>query len=174
MSGKNYAKRQAVKLLSKFINDLEDIDVKSNSDFSIDVNHIAEKLNINIILYDFSDGVSGAFFKDHDNLMLGINKSHSEQRQRFTIAHEIGHYVLHSTEFLHYDTKKLDEIYFRADNVSNQDEVEANHFAAELLMPEKLINKCIDNNIHSIEKLAQRFNVSQNAMRYRLINLRIL
>lgn len=174
MKGKNYAKRQAEKLLSKYLGDIENIDINSDNDLPIDVNHIAKKLNIKVILYDFSDGVSGAFFKDHDNLILGVNKSHSKQRQRFTIAHEIAHYILHSTEYLHYDLKKQEEIFFRADNISNPDEVEANHFAAELLMPEILINKCIDNNILLIEDLAKLFNVSKDAMMYRLISLRIL
>jgi len=60
--------------------------------------------------------------------------------------------------------------HFRINDVSNLEVIEANHFAAELLMPDILIKKCIDSGINHVNDLASKFNVSEDAMRYRLIN----
>ena len=171
MKSKNFAIRQAKRLLFRCGFDPENIDVKRAKDFSVDLKGIADKLEIKVIEHPFSDDISGVFFKKDNKLFLGVNSNHHEHRQRFTIAHEIGHYILHSTEVLHLHTMECEKVYLRADNSSGLNEVEANHFAAELLIPEKLIVKCIENDIRSIKDLAARFNVSEDAMRYRLTNL---
>ncbi len=169
----NTAARQAKRLLAQAGFDIDKIDVTKK--FSISVEQIAKKLGIKIIPHAFSDDISGVFFKKDGKLFLGVNKKHHENRQRFTIAHEIGHYILHSTDVLHYDNEPdLDGVYFRAEDIYSDNEREANHFAAELLMPSELIEKCIQADIKSISQLAARFNVSEEAMRYRLINLRYL
>ena len=143
--------------------------------YKIDPVKIAESLNISIIPYKFSDNISGVFFKKDGKLFLGVNSDQHEHRQRFTTAHEIGHFILHSQETLHFDTHKelADDVsvLFRADNISSFEEMEANHFAAELLMPEEFVVKLIDIGTISINELAKNFDVSQDAMKYRLINL---
>jgi Zn-dependent peptidase ImmA (M78 family) len=140
----------------------------------IDVENIARRLNINILRDEMPDNISGAFIIKGKKLTLGVNASHSSTRQRFTIAHEIGHYLLHSNETLHFDKNINDnEIFFRSD-ISSLSEVEANHFAAELLMPKDLVEIVISKGVTAIEKLADLFNVSSDAMKYRLINLGIL
>ncbi len=176
MRGKNLAKKRAKKLLFRLGFNIKDVDIKKKKDCSINVEQIANKLGIKVVLYPFSANVSGAFFKEDDHLVLGVNRKHHKHRRRFTLAHEIGHYILHSTEILHYDAQQLqlDEVFFRADNISNLDEIEANHFAAELLMPEELVYNCIQSGIRSIQELAECFNVSEDAMRYRLTNLGLL
>lgn len=170
MKGKKYAIRQAKKLLLNANNSLHGEETKSNG-YATDVESIASFLDINIHNYEFSDSISGVFFKKDGKLYLGVNSTHHENRQRFTIAHEIGHYILHSEEILHYDGKQDVEILFRADNISNLNEIEANYFAAELLMPENKISKLINEGVESISELASTFEVSEDAMRYRLINL---
>lgn len=164
MRGISYAIRQAKKEIAQIrINKLEDLPVN--------VEKIAEKHNVNIIKQPLSTNMSGVFFKKGNRLFLAVNSKHNEHRQRFTIAHEIGHYILHSrNEILYYDNHP----FFRADNVLNSDEVEANSFAAELLIPQELVIKLIDNGVRSIQELAGRFNVSEDAMRYRLTNLGFL
>lgn len=133
---------------------------------------IANQLNITIIQYPFPNDISGVFFKKDGKLFIGVNESDSEYRQRFTIAHEIGHCILHPTELLHYDRQEI--VHFRAKNLATPAEVEANYFAAELLMPEERILICVNNGIRSISELANRFKVSEEAMEYRLINLGLL
>lgn len=119
---------------------------------------------------------------------IWINPFESEVRQRFTFAHEIGHYVLH----LFGDGKKEfrdDAKTLRRGGSWNKDEYQANNFAAQLLMPEyllleygaKLIEDYKKNNngdaisvIPFVSSLAGAFNVSQAAMTYRLKNLKLI
>ncbi len=169
MRGKSFATRQAKNLLAQMGFNVHKIDI-AKKDLSIDVNRIAEKLNINVLLRSFSDDISGVFFKKNNELYLGVNEKQNTYRQRFTIAHEIGHYKLHVNEILHYDK----DFFLRSKDIYSPEEREANHFAGELLMPEDLINKCIDNGIRSISVLAKRLNVSEDAMRYRLTILDLL
>jgi Zn-dependent peptidase ImmA (M78 family) len=83
---------------------------------------------------------------------------------------------MHSNDPLHYDLNLVedeneDRFLFRADNISSPAEMEANHFAAELLMPEEHVKSLIADGTTSIQDLADKFNVSPGAMKYRLINL---
>lgn len=174
MKGKDFAVKQAKKLLTQCNLNPQNIEKNNTEDWSIDLRKIAKKLGIKIVRHPFSENLSGVFFKKDNKLFLGVNSDHHEHRRRFTIAHEIGHYVLHSGEILHYDTDELEKIFLRSDDISSPEEIEANHFAAELLMPEELILKCIEDDERSIKVLAERFNVSEGAMRYRLTNLRLL
>lgn len=137
MRGKNFATRRAKKLLSQCGFNPDNIDVRRAKDLSVDLEKVSNTLGVKIIKHSFSDNVSGVFFKKDSKLILGVNSNHHEHRRRFTIAHEIGHYILHSTEALHLHMKECEKVYLRADNISGLNEAEANHFAAELLIPEK-------------------------------------
>lgn len=88
-------------------------------------------------------------------------------RQRFTIAHALGHHVLgHGASFQ--DPVSHFSIY-----ECQPKEIEANRFAFELLMPEDAIEYLIRTQKHiSIERLAQRMQVSQMAMQLRLKGLK--
>lgn len=175
MRGRSLAKMKARKLLSQLGIKAEAVNPNKKKNLAVNIDDVAKLLKLKIIPHAFSEDVSGVFFRKGSELIIGVNEHHHEHRRRFTVAHEIGHYLLHSSETLHYDTKaQLDEIYFRADSISNSDEIEANHFAAELLMPEDIVHKCIQSGIQSIPDLAERFNVSEYAMRYRLTNLGFL
>lgn len=93
---------------------------------------------------------------------MKVNSLHHPNRQRFTIAHELGHYVKHAT--LHDEFN--DKTFFR-DGASNLMETEANVFAAELLMPDAEFNNFIENVSDSVEKIADHFQVSSMAVRVR-------
>jgi Zn-dependent peptidase ImmA (M78 family) len=118
----------------------------------------------------------------HDNgATVGVNSLHAAVRQRFTIAHEIGHYVLHRRR------RFIDEVWVdyrdeRASAGTYKQEVEANGFAAELLMPEDLVKRSLGRLIDSglelsgsdvAASLADEFDVSTEAMSHRLTNLAI-
>ena len=122
------------------------------------------------------DDISGAvrFFKEDDNdrVQILVNTDKSDNRQYFTIAHELGHY------FLHYDEVKKKSAVFDVENVlttmyrmdmglSGEKEVEANHFAGSLLMPRKQVLRSW-KTFGSIEKCAEVFLVSESAMAVRL------
>jgi Zn-dependent peptidase ImmA (M78 family) len=112
--------------------------------------------------------------------LIGVNASQAQARQRFTLAHEIGHWRLHPGRLLTFDRPIRVN---RRDNVSSmatdREEIEANAFAASLLMPEpavrrKLIEVPLKNRHDSdlsTEWLASEFQVSTAAMGFRLINL---
>lgn len=134
--------------------------------------------------FDGEEDISGILFRDGNNIIIGINSSHHHNRQRFTIAHEIGHLLLHDKKELFVD--KVVKVNFR-DTISSAaidtKEITANAFAAELLMPKKFVLNEIDkilkrsrieNKEELIEKLSSVFEVSKQAMEYRLINLGVL
>lgn len=95
------------------------------------------------------DPVYGFIFKkDKDKVVyIGLNQKDSLVRQRFTLAHELGHYVLH----MDYGKNSYQEIYTRSNESSTQ-EVEANYFAAELLMPKDRFIKYHDDCLKAFEK----------------------
>ena len=112
--------------------------------------------------------------------VIGINSCHSPQRQRFTIAHEIGHLLLHADENLHVDKNfPIGLRSKRPSNLVDEKEIEANQFAAALLMPADLIAEDVRPLIGmdvlvAIHKLATKYGVSEQAMSVRLSALRCI
>lgn len=107
--------------------------------------------------------------RDGKRYYVAINKRHVEVRRRFTAAHELGHLFLHSrvlTAHTYLDCSiHLDD--------SDQREQEANAFAAEFLMPRRLVYALIDGGCASVTELAEAFRVSGQAMHWRLETLRV-
>jgi len=148
----------------------------------IHVEACAELLNATIRFQPLEGSVSGMVHKTADGTaIIGINSLHSETRQRFSIAHEIGHLSLHGGEDLHIDEERPSLIAFRDRNSSlgvDDKEIEANQFAAELLMPEPLILKDYEkissklkDGEDIIEALSQLYKVSVQSMTIRLSKL---
>ncbi len=142
---------------------------------------VAVKLGVDIKPYDLGQNVSGVLLIHEGKGTIGVNPNDSLVRQRFTIAHEIAHYVLHRQKTELFVDKQF-SILFRSDNPSTAElriEREANAYAAALLMPVKLLQKQIrsaDFNLSDdkgIKKLAEKFQVSEIAMTYRLTNLNL-
>jgi len=94
-----------------------------------------------------------------------VNKSHPPVRRRFTIAHEIAHFVLHKSEID--DEDIVDDGLYRS-GLSNEIEKQANEYAAQILMPQNLINKYFEELGGNVDQLAQKFWVSKLAMTIRL------
>lgn len=128
------------------------------------------------------ENVSGAIVYDKESQRYSIlvNNSKPENRQYFTVAHELGHY------FLHQENLKTEEVLienidlgssstlFRLDeNLSTVLEREANNFAACLIMPEKFVIEAW-NSLEDVEECAKIFKVSVSAMSIRLEKLRLL
>jgi Zn-dependent peptidase ImmA (M78 family) len=96
---------------------------------------------------------------------IAVNAPEPYRRRRFTIAHECAHYLLHRDKIG--DTLSDDAMY-RSDNVTTQEEFQANNLAAELLMPRKLMSEAIRRGFDSISDLARKFDVSEPAMKVRM------
>lgn len=143
-----------------------------------DVKKLSKKLNVDVIAKKLDNDVSGLFVRIDNKPIISYNISETNKsRQRFTIAHELGHYLLHSNgKPLFID--KTQKVMFRNSASSSGEQLqerEANHFAAALLMPKKLIqteiNTAPDNLDSPIKYLAKKFKVSEQAMTFRLANL---
>lgn len=157
-------------------------------DTPINLSSLAKKMKIKIEHQDLSDDVSGFLLKKDGKNIIGVNENHPAVRRRFTVAHEIGHYKLHNVEspiFVDYfyrgsmlRTKESEKIY-RSTHKSNNPAMEkqANFFAANILMPKKLIQYEIEKLNDSLSyddklyKLSDVFEVSTQAMDYRLKSL---
>lgn len=98
--------------------------------------------------------------------VIGVNRLHNPKRQRFTIAHELGHYYMHKEKNVDFE----DTTFFRnTDNFFI--EYSANEFAANLLMPESSIREAIQSGIKNIKELSTKFDVSIAAIKYRVVSL---
>jgi len=160
------------KIKTKVNSLLEELGINSPP---INVEDIAKYLGITFKFIDFeNDQISGLLVKKTNKVILAINHIHSDNRQRFTIAHELGHFLFHMNTPIFVDESP----YFRNTRSSkgvDSEEIEANNFAAELLMPEKLITKSMEqidvSNSNAISALAEQYNVSIEALVFRLLNL---
>jgi Zn-dependent peptidase ImmA (M78 family) len=110
-----------------------------------------------------------------------INADEILQRRRFSAAHELGHFVLHREKMAKFSFDAM-ETFKEFDNVEDEIEREANHFAAELLMPESVLRARateLHDQHHSCPRLvltyrlASELLVSREALRYRLNKLGI-
>ncbi len=175
--------------MSKF-NQIEITATKTLIDFDllkapINLKLLAKKLKITIKEQDLDGDISGFLLKDKGKATVGLNMYHADVRKRFTLAHEIGHFKLHEIDspiFVDYSykgsmlrSKESNKIYRRTNNEVNPTmEKEANFFAANLLMPKILVKREIENinnNLdydNKVSKLAEVFEVSTQAMDYRL------
>ena len=110
------------------------------------------------------DNISGSITKEDGIYMIRSNADHSLVRRRFTIAHEIAHFVLHRD--LIGDGVRDDALY--RSHLGDVLERQANKYAATLLMPWSLVKQCMDEGAASISRLAKQLNVSKSAMSIRL------
>lgn len=113
------------------------------------------------------------YYPDTDKYNILVHSGDPDNRKRFTLAHELGHFFLHKDvikkERLIVDLKAA-VLYRTSENPNDIVEQEANAFAAELLMPEDIVRK-LRLTEKDTDKLAEIFSVSVVAMWYRLTNL---
>lgn len=150
----------------------------------IPVEDLARQLGAQLSFEPFGGDVSGMIVRDGERVVIGVNSAHAGTRQRFTIAHELGHLVLHEGQRVIVDRSlKVNLRDPRSALATNSQEIAANAFAAELLMPEDILRAEVARTVAErpsisdtvlVAELARRFDVSGQAMTYRLVNLRIL
>jgi Zn-dependent peptidase ImmA (M78 family) len=148
----------------------------------IPVERIVRHLGLKLEATEFGDDVSGILVVEAGRGIIGVNSSHSRVRQRFSIAHELGHFVLHSANARLFIDKKYFAAFrdSRSSTGENKREREANAFAAALLMPTDLVTRIVDHHQFDladdayVETLANLFQVSKQAMTIRMVNLGLL
>lgn len=147
----------------------------------VDVVYIAQTMGLNVVIKELEEKVSGFLIIKNGQAAIGVNQSHHPNRQRFTVAHELGHYILHRTE----SSVFIDSTYtfYRDSNSSDGktlQEIQANAFAAELLMPETIIRDHLKTyevdlyDAREVANLASKFGVSEQALTIRLVNLNLV
>jgi Zn-dependent peptidase ImmA (M78 family) len=149
----------------------------------VPVDRIARSLGARLRYSPLDEELSGFVFIKDGVPIIGVNSLHHPNRQRFTIAHEIGHLQLHR-EFIsttvHVD-KQFAESVLKRDTSSGSGterlEVEANQFAAALLIPGSILDELLERSPIDIEDgsameiWAKDFVVSRAALQYRIRNL---
>lgn len=135
----------------------------------VDVYLIAQRLGLEIIERPLGEEISGILRRDPESgspaiYQILVNANHHPNRKRFTIAHEIAHYVLHRD--LISDEIRDDALY--RSNLSDEYERQANRMAANILMPAHLINELKHKGVTKSDELARAFGVSREAMAIRL------
>lgn len=144
----------------------------------IPVDQVVESLGIQLRFSPFEGELAGMLIREQNKTLIGVNSLHHINRQRFTIAHECGHFLLHKGQDVHIDrsfrVNRRDEVSSKA---IDPEEIEANRFAAELLMPYDMIMKDLVEydidieNEEELKDLAERYQVSIQALTHRITNL---
>lgn len=148
---------------------------------------LARRLGADVKYRNFEgDGtLSGVLIRDEGRAVIGVNAGHPTSRQRFTIAHELGHLLLHPGRPLIVDqsvrVNRRDQV---SSSATDLEEIEANQFAAALLMPSERVlagvRRLLDERGDDLPEgqlaasLAGEFQVSAQAMGFRLVNLGVL
>ncbi|CYV26298.1 ImmA/IrrE family metallo-endopeptidase [Streptococcus suis] len=162
---------------------VEELELKNSE---IDVEAIAKACDIKV-RFDFVEH-SGLSRNNGDNTEreIVINQLEPRYRQRFTMAHEIGHIILDHMGISY----RTDDLKQYSDTISRMNEVAANNFAAELIMPKNLVFSVLKSAISDLgysidqefdefdiakitESVAKNLNVSRQALSYRLENLKV-
>ncbi|MGO9603122.1 MAG: ImmA/IrrE family metallo-endopeptidase [Candidatus Binataceae bacterium] len=147
----------------------------------VDVLLIAKEKGIRVEMTDFGADCSGVLVRKDGRAVIGVNWTDPPVRQRFTIAHELAHYDLHGGDT--YVDRGQYIVQFRdssSGSGSKIEEREANQFSAALLMPSSWIREAFLaqpfdlTDDEGLRTLATKFEVSTQAMSYRLGNLRLL
>lgn len=145
------------------------------------VDKIAKGLGAVIRFQPLDEELSGMIYVKDGTPIIGVNALHHPNRQRFTLAHEIGHLVMHhdiiSAE-VHID-KEFPVLMRDATSATGQVKVErdANRFAAALLVPRRMLEKELRAKPFEIDgqspldELAKKFRVSKQMIEFRITNL---
>lgn len=138
----------------------------------VPIEEICNKLGIQVLQARFKDdNISGMIRRaGNGHAIIYVNRNHSLARQRFTTAHELGHFLLHLKNTDKEGLIERGDIQerYRRDGDHSPEEREANRFAAALLMPDSVIREVGD--VYPVDILAQFLAVSPEVLEIRLKN----
>ncbi len=164
---------EAAKLLTRF----------KVASLPVPVEALAQDLGARLAVERLDTDLSGFVARQPGSVIIGVNSAHPPTRQRFTIAHEIGHLRLHAGRRLIVDKLMRVNMRHAASHPIEGIEREANRFAAHLLMPEQHVRRELEKLTPKrtpirvdrvIGQLADTFAVSPQAMAYRLRELQLM
>ena len=144
--------------------------IESHQDqFPVKVGAIAKAFGINVKKATLAAGISGEIKETRNLVTIRVNRHDVKERQRFTLAHEIAHFLLHRDKI---GDGITDDILYRS-NLSSAQEAQANRLAADIVMPWSLIQSSLETYDdlkleQKIERLAQEAEISTTAIKIRL------
>lgn len=136
----------------------------------VKVGALADALGLRVVLATLPLNISGLIQPDDQGkFVIKINRFESKERQRFTIAHEIAHYLLHRDRI---QAGIVDSVLYRS-KLSSRIEAEANKLAADIVMPnaavfEELKRRGGISKEIIVDDMAEKFQVSKQAMAIRV------
>lgn len=145
---------------------------------AVPVDRVAKAAGAIIEYRNFNNEISGLLIRKQKIVVIAVDEEQPKQRQRFTIAHELGHLVLHDGIEVRVDKHfRINLRSSASSKAEDVEEIEANAFAAELLMPRDFLLrdakklKLDMEDEKQVSSLAERYDVSRQAMTFRLMNL---
>lgn len=141
-------------------------------DAPVDVFGIAEKLGFIVDKIELPNEIPAKIEAHEDIKVIFVNSTHPEVRQRFSVSHELGHY-LSGHENFNVDVRSAADFDRKFLNPQYQQEYEADDFAAELLMPKSILRKDVMENKLNLADLVKKYEVSEQAMTIQLVNLKL-
>jgi len=145
-----------------------------DDDYYVDITRMANNGGVEVNEVEFDDPeVAGMLITKNGKQIININQEDSEERKRFTIAHEIAHAILHpnTTSAMHIDYRQALKNYTNESELTR--EIQANMLAAALLMPVRLVRNAWDR-LKDVDDVADLFKVSKRAAAIRLESLGLL
>lgn len=133
---------------------------------------VVQQLTIPVVVAGLPDGVAGACWRSGDDVVLWVNGNDAPVRRRFTLAHELGH-----MRCRHDGSIPVDTIQTLSGKTSDAREIQANAFAAELLVPAAGARAMVEGREPSLDDvvlLAERYGVSCVAALFRLNTLKLV
>ena len=141
------------------------------SEYPVKLGALAKRLGIKVLLSTLPRGISGKIGHENGDFVIRVNRHEAKHRQRFTLAHELAHYLLHRDRILA-EGGWSENVLLRSGQPANV-EYEANRLASDLIIPSAQLAKAITEysgpiTPEVIEDLAHRFGVSTAAMEIKL------
>lgn len=132
----------------------------------VPIEDVANRLGLRVVEFDFPNSMSGVLKKERK--VIGVNKNHHPVRRRFTIAHELGHFLLG------HDIGKDDDVIDDDFDKPIPKEREANIFASCILMPATWVKTEVQGKKIDLKELARKFEVSEQAITIKLLELNLI
>jgi Zn-dependent peptidase ImmA (M78 family) len=177
--GKTMVWTKKIEKIQRSVNNLlQFADIK---EAPVPVEEIARLRGVQVRYLPFEGDLSGLIFREEEKAVIGVNELHSKTRQRFTIAHELGHVELHNRSELHIDRGfRVLLRQERSGQAVDSAEIEASTFAVELLLPVAMFERdlraqTIDyEDDELIRNLADRYQVSLQVIVFRFASLGLI
>lgn len=136
---------------------------------------LARALGVTVKSATLAPGISGEIRPGGNGFVIRVNRHDPSKRQRFTVAHELAHFLLHSDQI---NNGIADDVLYRS-SLSDRREAQANRLAADILMPDALVLASVEAAQEKgvgdlILFLAEKFSASEGTMRIKLEQLGVV